>query len=374
MKKAILIFLSLIITVSCVACIGDNVRSLDPEPVSDSDSEPEVSSVVVSEVQKDYDIALITDSKALEDETNMSLWKSIVAYGDTNSKTYQYYTAESIEKNGESAIKEAIEDHVKIVVLPSSSYKSVVLTMQDKYPDVSFLLVGTQPDEKLGDNVHCIKFKEEQAGYLAGYFAVMEGYTTVGFIGDGDNARNMRYVYGVVQGADDATQELRIHDVSVKYTFIDAKEDKAKSVSKKMYESGVDVIFACNSKIIKGVAQTARDKKKKIICGEKVYDEYGDVVLESIAFNNMEAVDYSIKTSFDSNLNWKENNDDNNINLGIENNCIYIPNDDESWKFENFNYAFYEDVCERFVNGEVEVTDKTDSKPPIASVVYSYFE
>lgn len=366
MKKAVLIFVSLVTAVSCAACTGESTSSREVES--------EVSSVVASEVQKDYDIALITDSKALEDETNMSLWKSIISYGDTNSKTYQYYTAEDIEEDGENAIAEAVENNAKIVVLPSSGYKNIILNIQEKYPDVSFLMVGTQPDDKFGDNVHCIKFKEEQAGYLAGYFAVLDGYTTVGFIGDGDNARNMRYVYSLVQGADDATQELRIHDVSVKYTFIEAKEDKAKSMSKKMYESGVDVIFACNSTIIKGTAQTARDKKKKIICGEKINNEYSDVALESVVFNNVEAVDYSIKTNFDSELNWKETNENKNINLGIENGCIYLPDDEDSWKFENFNYAFYEEVCVRFVNGEIDVTDNTDSKPPIAAVVYSYFE
>lgn len=380
MKKAALIFASLVLALSCTACIFDEKAANSNDEITESsaqsDSVSELSSTTESVYQseKECDFALITDSNGIEDETNMNLWKSIIAYGDSNSKTYQYYTVDNMESNGEITVTKAIENGAEIVVLPSSSFKNTVLALQEQYPDVSFLLVNTQPDSKLGDNVHCIKFKEEQVGYLAGYFSVLEGYTTLGFIGDGDNDKNMRYVYGFVQGADDATQELRIHDVSIKYTFIDAEINKAESVAKEMYGNGAEVIFACNDTIIEGVVNSAKSAEKKVICGERLYTEYGDTVLSSVMFDTVEAVSYTIETAFDTDLNWLAANESKNFNLGIENGCIGISTDEELWNFTGFNAKFYEEVCQKFVNGEVEVSGETDTVPPLATVMYSYYE
>ncbi len=51
-------------------------------------------------------------------------------------------------------------------------------------------------------------YQEEQAGFLAGYAAVMDGYTKLGFLGGIDVPAVMRYGYGYVQGCDYAVQEL----------------------------------------------------------------------------------------------------------------------------------------------------------------------
>ena len=62
---------------------------------------------------------------------------------------------------------------------------------------------GTIPE-----NVFCVTFKEEEAGYLAGYAAVKDGFTKLGFLGGMAVPAVIRYGYGYVQGADAAAQEL----------------------------------------------------------------------------------------------------------------------------------------------------------------------
>lgn len=47
-----------------------------------------------------------------------------------------------------------------------------------------------------------ILYAEEQAGYLAGYAAVNEGYTQLGFMGGIAVPAVIRYGYGFIQGAD----------------------------------------------------------------------------------------------------------------------------------------------------------------------------
>ena len=64
----------------------------------------------------------------------------------------------------------------------------------------------TFPPVDLGDttpaeNTALITYKEEQAGYLAGYAAVYDGYKELGFLGGMAVPAVIRYGYGFVQGA-----------------------------------------------------------------------------------------------------------------------------------------------------------------------------
>ena len=65
--------------------------------------------------------------------------------------------------------------------------------------------IGT---DSIPSNCYCITFKEEQAGYLAGYAVVKDGYTKLGFLGGMAVPAVIRYGYGYVQGADAAAKEL----------------------------------------------------------------------------------------------------------------------------------------------------------------------
>ena len=52
-----------------------------------------------------------------------------------------------------------------------------------------------------------VVFAEEEAGYMAGYAAVKEGYTKLGFMGGQALPSVKRYGYGFVQGAAAAAAE-----------------------------------------------------------------------------------------------------------------------------------------------------------------------
>jgi len=57
------------------------------------------------------------------------------------------------------------------------------------YPDVNFVLIDGNPHNadysefRTNENAVGIVFAEEQAGFLAGYAAVKDGYTKLGFMG-----------------------------------------------------------------------------------------------------------------------------------------------------------------------------------------------
>lgn len=72
---------------------------------------------------------------------------------------------------------------------PASCRKLPLKQAAIDYPDTKFIFVDGYPingdDNQPLANVAGIAFKEEQSGYFAGYAAVMEGYTKLGFSGGG---------------------------------------------------------------------------------------------------------------------------------------------------------------------------------------------
>ena len=83
---------------------------------------------------------------------------------------------------------------------------------QDTWPDLKFVLLDGVPssngDTKIGENTVGIQYAEEQAGFLAGYAAVVEGYKKLGFMGGVATPAVVRYGYGFIQGAEAAAKEM----------------------------------------------------------------------------------------------------------------------------------------------------------------------
>ena len=143
-----------------------------------------------------YEIAFVTDIGQLMDGSfNQGTWEGVKEYAEKNGKTYKYYQP----ANGNAAtdddrivaFEQAIENGAKIVVAAGFMQANAlygnadlgITGVAEKYPDVKFVFVDGWAQGFA--NVTAIVFQEEQAGYLAGYAAVMDGYTKLGFSGGG---------------------------------------------------------------------------------------------------------------------------------------------------------------------------------------------
>ncbi len=177
----------------------------------------------------EYEIAMITDLGTINDKSfNQGTWEAIVAFGDANDKTYNYYqpSAQSTEIYLER-IEQAVNDGAKVVVTPGFLFEEPIFIAQDMYPDVCFVLIDGNPHSadysefRTENNTVGIVFAEEQSGFLAGYAAVKDGYTKLGFMGGMAVPAVVRFGYGFVQGADYAAAGLT--DVTVNYNYDPAK-------------------------------------------------------------------------------------------------------------------------------------------------------
>ena len=157
------------------------------------------------------------------------------------------------------------------------------------YPDVKFVFIDGWPLQDANGNVLTnvtgINFREEQCGYLAGYAAVKEGYTKLGFTGGGagENEACCRYGYGYVQGASAAAKELN-KKVEMNYSWLYGGSFQASPELQTMvsgwYANGTEIVFACGGSMFQSVAAAASAEDGKVIGVDVDQSSESDTVVD----------------------------------------------------------------------------------------------
>lgn len=184
-----------------------------------------VCSVFIGCAKKDTyksDIVLITNGATIKDGGyNQSAWEGINSFAEENNMTCRYY--QPVLDNGELTV-ENVEKYVdlsskngaKFIVLPGAEFAVSAYELAGSYPDVNFILVDSLPHsadtniDSFIKNVMSISFDTLQSGFLAGYMAVLNGHTELGFFGEAKSKESAQYGAGFVQGAGFAADSLGI--------------------------------------------------------------------------------------------------------------------------------------------------------------------
>lgn len=318
-----------------------------------------------------YEIALITDKGNIDDKSfNQGAWEGVVAYAEANEISHKYYKPEDATDEAYlAAIKLAVESGAKVVVCPGYLFEPSVYEAQTMYPDVKFIILDGQPHTadyttyETKTNTASIMYAEEQSGYLAGYAAVVDGYRSLGFMGGMAVPAVQAFGYGYLQGIEDAANELGLNsdDITVKYHYTGdfAENDQNKATAAAMYQSGVEVIFACGGSVGKSVMAAAAEAGKKVI-GVDVDQRYDSetvitsatkglaasvqAVLKSIYETNDFETVYAAKTTY---FNASNNG------VGLPTSVIGDENANAFDRFNSFDMTAYETVLAKLVNGDV---------------------
>lgn len=278
MKKLLVLMLALVMVMSvfvgCVDKAEETETPVEPEEEVTEVEEPEVEEPEVEEVEG-YELAMITDAGEIDDKSfNQGTWEGIVKYAEDNGLTYKYYKPTEVSDAAYlAAIDLAIQGGAKVVVTPGFLFASAIYEAQDLYPETSFILLDADPHTadwstfRIEANVYSIYYAEEQSGFLAGYAAVKEGYTKLGFMGGMAVPAVVRFGYGFVQGAEYAALEMGVEAVEVKYhytgNFESNPENQATAAA--MYADGTEVIFAAGGKVGNSVMAAAEAAGAKVI-------------------------------------------------------------------------------------------------------------
>lgn len=257
MKKLVALLLAAIMVFTLAACSGNNETSSDPQNNNQGTTQPQNNNPPASGAE----IVLVTNGpqSTIDDRGfNQLAWEGIQAYVAKSGKTANYYLP--VEQSTASYIQcidTAVKEGAKVVVTPGFLMAGAIYECQTTYPDVKFILIDSSPSSEetgeiyIAENTVAMSFAEDQSGFMAGYAAVYEGYTKLGFFGALAVPAVVRFGYGFAQGAEYAAKELGMAPGSVEllYTYTGsfdiAPEFQAKAAS--WYQTGTDCIFGCGS-------------------------------------------------------------------------------------------------------------------------------
>lgn len=313
-----------------------------------------------------YEVAFITDVGSLKDQSfNEGTYNGVKQYASENGKSYKYYQPangnEATDDDRIAAMKLACDSGAKVVVAAGFMQAAALTEAANLYPDVNFVFIDGWP---LGvDNVAGIAFMEEQAGYLAGYAAVMDGYTKLGFTGGGggDNPACCRYGYGYVQGADAAAAKKGVK-VEINYSWLYGSNFSAspelQTLATGWYQNGTEVIFACGGSMFESVANAAAAEDAKVI-GVDVDQSYqSQTVITSAMKGLADATAWAIAKHYDG--KWSDIGG-TSTSLGAKDNAVGLPT--ETWSLKGWSVKEYETLFADIVAGKVTI-DNSEVKYP----------
>ncbi len=318
-----------------------------------------------------FEIALITDKGNIDDKSfNQGSWDGVVEFAKANKISHKYYKPEDATDAAYLAsIDLAVTGGAKVVVTPGFLFEVAVFEAQTKYPNIKFILLDGSPhtpdykDNTIKENVASIKYAEEESGYLAGYAAVKDGLTKLGFMGGMAVPAVQAFGYGYLQGAEAAAAEMGLADGSISvtyhYTGDFAETDTNKATAKTMYQEGADVIFACGGSVGKSVMSAASEASKKVI-GVDVDQRYdSDTVMTSATKGLGASVKQVLEAIYKTN-GWNKFAgtttyfDAKNGGVGLPTVVIGDAKANAFDRFKSFNKANYDVVYAKLVDGSID--------------------
>ena len=335
MKKALALMLVLVMAVMALAACTGNT---DKPTTNDS-----------------YEIAFVTDVGQLMDKSfNQGTWEGCQQYAEANNKTVKYYQPANGENatdaDREAAMDAAVQGGAKIVVCAGFMQATALTAAAKKNPDVKFVFIDgwalTDGDDgPVLNNVAGIAYQEEQAGYLAGYAVVMDGYTKLGFCGGGGgtNPACCRYGYGYVQGAE-AAAAVKGVDVEMSYSWAYGESFSASPELQTMatgwYEDGTEIIFACGGSMFASITAAASANDKKVVGVDVDQSSQSNTVVTSAMKGLSASVVWAISKFYDN--KWDDIGG-KATSLGANDDAVGLPTATWSltgWTVDEYNKLF----------------------------------
>ena len=309
------------------------------------------------------EIAMIVDADKLKEGSfSEDTWKSLQSVCEENSLTCKYYTTKNpSQETYLTSIQKAVDEGAKMIILPGANFETTAYAAQSAYPDVYFLIIDGVPHDgndnyATSANTVSIIFAEEEAGYLAGYAAVKEGYKNLGFMGGQELPSVKRYGYGFVQGAAAAAAENE-EKVTVRYHYTGTfdESDEVKALAEKWYDEKTKVIFACGGAMNNSVISAAEEKSGLVIGSDIDQSALSETVITSAEKSLETAISDIVGNYADDKFTGSMA-----FNYAAKNNGVAL--EMENSKLETFTEENYNKVFNKLKSGEIELKKDTSVK------------
>lgn len=384
-KKLSLLMLAMVLVIGLAACGGKEEGKESKEEGKESAETSQVESTETSEAEESTasgessqeeasqseaesivygpdSFYLITDLGTIDDKSfNQGSFEGLKKFADTLGLEAKYLRpAGEGDQNYVQAIEQAIDAGAKIIVTPGFLFETAIGQVQEQHPDVKFIAVDFVPSKDgqpfVADNTVSILYHEEQSGFLAGYAAVKDGYTKLGFMGGIAVPAVVRYGFGFIAGANYAAEEMGIEiDLKYNYTGSFVENPDIQTMASSWYQSGTEVIFSCGGGIAASVLKAAQDNKGQMIGVDVDQKEMGEQVITSAMKNLENSVYEAVKSAVTGEFRGGEI-----LVLGAKDNGVQISTDFS--RFKAFTEEDYKSIFQKIVDN---VDGLTDAMPQI---------
>ncbi|MBP3487914.1 MAG: BMP family ABC transporter substrate-binding protein [Roseburia sp.] len=360
-KKVMSLLLTAAMAVTMLAGCGNSDEGTadgNTAAAPEAAAEAEGTEAAASDESTDgYELALVIDVGTIDDKSfNQGSWEGIQRYAEENGIPCKYYkSAEATTDSFQETISLAIEGGAKTIVCPGFLFEEPIYNMQNQYPDVHFILVDGEPHDadynyETADNTMPILYQEDEAGFLAGYAAVKDGYTKLGFMGGMALPAVIRYGYGFLAGANYAAEEMGISGVEVTYYYTGSFDatPEAQTMAASWYNAGTEVIFACGGSVGNSVMAAAEASNGKVIGVDVDQSSESATVITSAMKMLSNSVYDAVKSVYDGSFKGGETAVFNAANDGVG-----LPM--ETSQFTTFTQADYDAIFGQIVSGEITI-------------------
>ena len=341
MKKLITVALSLLLVTGVAACTATEEETSTTDPVTGGGV------TVQPEEVDDRLIAMITDIGDVDDGSfNQGTWEGVRQFAAENDIEAKYYRPLEVSDNAYlDTIALAIEgDGADVIVTPGFLFEPSVYQAQQLYPDVTFILIDGVPHAgdyatyEIKPNTLSILFDEHESGFLAGYAAVKEGFTNLGFMGGIAVPAVVRFGIGFVAGANYAALidgvDIDLDDNRYIYLGNFDASDTTKVTASSWYLEGTEVIFVAAGAAGFSVMSAAEERDGLMIGVDIDQGDQSETVLTSAMKSLGVAVKDGLAAWLDGSFEGGRTVYMNATNAGVE---LPFLNS----RFENFTFEEY---------------------------------
>ena len=330
--------------------------------------------------EDEFRVAMVTDFSDVNDASfNQSCYEGAKEWCHKNNFKFNYYKPSSISlAERVKSIKLAIDRGYDVILCPGFAMGEAIAEVAPKHPETKFIGLDITQDDfpsgfELTDNITVYNYREDIAGYLAGYSVVKEGFTRLGYLGGMPSASVIRFGYGYVQGIDAAAQELKT-SVDIQYVYggqFFGDSEIHKYVDNMYKVDKTKIVFSCGGSIYTSVALAAKENNGYMIGVDSdqapiIDRDYKEGLCITSAMKGIKQTVIAKLEDYYFNHIWEKG-----IRyLGLvsseepEKNYVQLPL--EHWRMEKFTIDDYKTLLEEIMNGAKVVSPDIEN-PPVVS-------
>ncbi len=372
MKKLLLLLILAVLTLFSAGC-----SDIAAQLTADTESEEEAGTETAGEdAGEETDVpsavsplALITGAAGVEDDGYAAAaWAGLSKYAEESGLAAAFYPAEEETRDSRlAAVAQAVENGAQFIACAGAEYGDTVFEAQSIYPEIGFVLCDGEPHSldftefAVGPNTYAVLYTAPEAGFLAGYSLVAEGFTKVGFMGGMPLPATVREGAGFIQGVNQAAEDLQ-KDVDLFYTYTGllADDSSAQNLAGSWYANGIEGIYVCGdfAASVCGAAEAA--SAWVIACGCDRW-QLSETVLTSTV-KDIQGTVYQAASAWFGGGFWGGKQ----VTLGLSNAGVKLAMDHE--RFSNFTTANLRMLLNRFDSGELSLTPVNTDKFDLTSL------